>query len=234
MLRLLPVAALACAAVPAPAPAAAWQRPVPGEVARAFALSAGPFAAGQHRGADLAAAPGTHVRAACSGTVVFAGRVPGQDGRVVSQRCGHRRVTYLPLASVAARRGRLVLAGAPVGTVGTGHGGLHLGVRREGRRFGYVDPMALLRRGRVLPTALRIPRVGPPGRPPRGPRGPARPRPRPVAAPPAGLAPLPAWVGLGLLLAGTGGLRTVARRRSMPSRGRRPVSAIASCDPPRP
>src|SRR4051812_9401245 len=88
---------------------AAWQRPVPGAVARPFAYSpSAPFRARQHRGAALAARLGTRVRAACAGEVVTArlgapgasagaGAPPGAG--VVTLRCGRWRVTALPLAS---------------------------------------------------------------------------------------------------------------------------------------
>ncbi|HTE59319.1 MAG TPA: peptidoglycan DD-metalloendopeptidase family protein [Solirubrobacteraceae bacterium] len=102
-----------------------------------------PFARGAHRGADLAARPGTPIRSACGGTVIHAGPVARQ-GRVVSVQCGGRRVSYLPLATVAVRAGATVGAGAPIGIVAAGHGGLHVGVRREADRFGYEDPLALL------------------------------------------------------------------------------------------
>ena len=89
-----------------------WRRPVPGAVARPFAYGANPFRAGWHRGVDLAAPPGSPVRAACSGVVVTAR--PG----VVTLRCGPWRVTHLPLASHAVAVGDAVRAGRVVGTVG--------------------------------------------------------------------------------------------------------------------
>src|SRR4051794_38840121 len=119
---------------------AAWQRPVPGAVARPFAYSpSAPFRAGEHRGADLAARPGTRVRAACSGEVVTAqlgaarasaGAVGTTGPGVVTLLCGRWRVTALPLGSLAVRVGRHVRAGAPIGSVGsmTRHTRLHLGV----------------------------------------------------------------------------------------------------------
>ena len=109
-------------------------------MARPFAYGADPFRAGWHRGADFAAAPGARVGAACSGRVVWAGR------DVVTVRCGSYRVTHLPLASVAVAGGARVRAGARIGTVGRSreHAGLHVGVRRAGDRFGYVDPVPLL------------------------------------------------------------------------------------------
>src|SRR5690242_2909643 len=101
--------------------------PVPGEVARGFAYAGDPFAAGHHRGLDLAAAPGAAVRAACGGRVAFAGRA-GDNGRAVTIRCGRFDVTHLPLAGLAIRAGMTVPPGARIGTVGRarGHAGLHL------------------------------------------------------------------------------------------------------------
>src|SRR5918997_748938 len=58
------------------AAARAWQRPVDGPLLRPFSVGPDRFAAGQHRGVDLAAAPATRVRAACGGRGGFAGRAP--------------------------------------------------------------------------------------------------------------------------------------------------------------
>ena len=67
------VIAAACLAAPASADAV-WTRPVPGRVVRPFEPPRTRYGPG-HLGVDLAAAPGTRVRAAGSGTVVFAGAV---------------------------------------------------------------------------------------------------------------------------------------------------------------
>ena len=76
----------------------AWQRPVPGEVARPFTFArSAPFRAGAHRGIDLRARVGSRARAACAGVVAAAGP------RVVTLRCGPWRVTALPLSSVFVR-----------------------------------------------------------------------------------------------------------------------------------
>jgi murein DD-endopeptidase MepM/ murein hydrolase activator NlpD len=230
-------------AVPSTALAERWLRPVPGEVARSFDYArTAPFARGAHRGADLAAPPGATVRAACGGRVVHAGPVAGSDA-VVSVRCGARRVSYLPLAAVSVRAGASVRAGSPLGTVAAGHGGLHVGVRREADPFGYEDPLALLpapplpaapvvvpgRRPRwPRPRRIHPPRPlhRPPARAPtrrlaprrfRVPRAPAprgtAPVTRPVAPPPRGVAPWPVWLGLALLLCGAAGSGTIAVRR---------------------
>src|SRR3954471_23028247 len=123
--------------------------PLPGPVVRSFSYSpARPFVAGAHRGVDMRGAAGAVVRAACSGRVAWA------SGTVVTLRCGAWRVSLLPLATISVRAGSRVRAGARVGTLGhaPGHTGLHLGVRRAGDPFGYVDPEPML---------ARRPRVGP-------------------------------------------------------------------------
>jgi hypothetical protein len=167
--------------------AAAWRPPVPGPVTRAFDLGADPFEAGRHRGVDLAAPPGATVRAPCAGAVAFAGSV-GTSGRVVTLLCGPWRVTHMPLATIAVRAGSTVAPGAPLGTVAAArdHAGLHLGVRRDGTRFGYADPMRFLGAPDVpaIPPLGRAPR---PARPPRStpprPHAPRPPAPRSVPAP---------------------------------------------------
>jgi murein DD-endopeptidase MepM/ murein hydrolase activator NlpD len=197
-------------------------------VARSFSyLRAAPFAAGAHRGADLRAAPGARVRAACGGRVVHAGPVAGRAS-VVSTSCAGRRVSYLPLATVTVRAGRIVRAGTPLGTLAAGHGGLHVGVRRESDPFGYEDPLPFL--------GTAPPRTAPPRSPlPQAPRhAPAPPTPltpRPQAAPrPAarpGPAPWPVWAGLAALLAGAAGSGTATLRRRTRARARRPAMAAA-------
>jgi hypothetical protein len=222
--------------------AARWRAPVAGPVARAFDLGADPFEAGRHRGADFAAAPGAPVRAACAGRVEVARRV-GASGRVVTVLCGRWRASVMPLAQVAVRAGDAVTRGERVGTaaVSARHRGIHFGVRRDGDRFGYVDPLRFLARGS---DRLPPPMVGPPPRrtpPPARPAGPAAPAPRTAPAPriaganapalrsaPAAagssplrargeraLAPWPVWAGLALLLSGAvgGGVAGRARRR---------------------
>ena len=123
-------------------------------VLTAFRPPADRFGAG-HRGVDLAAQPGSDVRAAGSGRVVFAGALAGR-GVVSIEHAGGLRTTYEPVtASVAA--GATVLPGQRVGEVEPGHPGcapascLHWGARLPDRT--YLDPMSLLApwRVRLLP-----------------------------------------------------------------------------------
>ena len=187
----------ATAAWPPPAAAATWTPPVPGQPTHLFALGPDPFARGQHRGVDLDAPLGARVRSACGGRALFAGRVAGTG--TVSVRCGPWRVTYAPLERIAVRAGAMVGPGRTLGRLG--QAGLHFGIRREGRRFGYVDPLRFLGGQRRAP---------PPAVPVRLPRRALRPRPSGHPAPPApGLAPWPVWFGLGLLLTGLAGTGTL-------------------------
>jgi hypothetical protein len=227
------VALLAPLIAAPPSASAAWSRPVDAPVSRGFSVGPNPYAGGQHRGADFVASRGAVVRAPCAGRVVVAGRV-GSSGGVVTVLCGRWRVTVLPLATISARRGQSVRARTRLGTLAPSHdhAGLHLGVRRDGARFGYVDPLRFLG-----PT----PRAAPPplGRAPRAPRlspPSVLPRTRPISqarpladvslahrlATPAwraraarkALAPWPAWAGLALVLAGLGARCEVRRRRA--------------------
>ena len=135
--------------------------PVPGEPTRGFDPGR-PFEGGRHRGVDLAAAPGTPVRAACTGPVAFAGRI-GEDG-IVTLRCGRWRVTHMPLATIEARG--FARRGAVIGTVAPSraHAGLHLGVRRDGDAVRVRRPAAVpgpavaaARAGAAAATADRPP-----------------------------------------------------------------------------
>jgi peptidase M23-like protein len=196
-MRSLLLAFALLAGLAAPADAASWRRPVPGPLARPFAYGPDPFRAGWHRGIDLSARAGAVVRAACAGRVATAR--PG----LVTLRCGRWRVTHLPVATLAVRRGELVAAGRAIGTLGTaaGHAGLHLGVRRAGDRFGYVDPLPFFGTsrpgappvgpGRIRPPAT-VPRIGPAPAPRSAPAPRAGPEPAPRSAPAPRAGPEPA------------------------------------------
>jgi murein DD-endopeptidase MepM/ murein hydrolase activator NlpD len=216
---------LLVAAPVAPAGAAPWREPVSGPVIRPFARGATPYAAGAHRGVDLAARPGAAVRAACAGRVRFAGRTP--RGPAVTIRCGGLDASHLGLARLVVRAGAPIRRGAVLGTVAArGEDGgpphVHLGARR-GRR--YIDPLPLLDR----PVARPAPPLAPPPRRPAS-RPPASPRPVPPIRPePARRAPLAAWAGAALLaLAVPAGLVRRRARRRLPGRHAEAVAALST------
>jgi murein DD-endopeptidase MepM/ murein hydrolase activator NlpD len=147
------------AALAAPAEAA-WLWPVRGEVITQYRNGSDPYAGGQHRGIDIAAAVGTPVGAAAGGEVRFAGTA-GSSGLTVSVRTGDGYDTsYLHLSSIAVRAGERVAGGERLGAVGTTgersatapH--LHFGVREAGTRYAYVDPLSLLPPTAAPPTPL--------------------------------------------------------------------------------
>lgn len=142
------VLALLLILLPVPAPSYGW--PVsPPQVVRRFDPPPQPWLAG-HRGVDLAAAPAAEVRAAGSGTVIFAGAVAGR-GVVSIAHPGGLRTTYEPVTATVAV-GAQVARGDPIGVLDAGHPGcpvtacLHWGLRRDDA---YLDPLALLGLGRV-------------------------------------------------------------------------------------
>jgi Peptidase family M23 len=173
---------------PGPPLRADWRWPLHGPVVGHFRVTPrAPFARGQRRGIDLAAAPGSAVRAACAGRVTFRGALP-RLGLAISVRCGALVATYLRLGTVVVRRGAVVAPGQPLGTLGPA-GALRLGARRAADRRGYLDPLTLL--GDPTPPSLGPAPLPRRSRRPRGPR-PGRPRPaRPRPLPPPPPRPLP-------------------------------------------
>ena len=163
----------------AAAPARAdWVWPVEGEVITPYLNGDDPYAAGQHRGIDIAAAIGTTVVAAAGGEVRFAGTA-GSSGITVSIRTadGLFDTSYLHLSATAVRKGQRVATGEAVGAVGTtgvrsaARPHLHFGLRDAGTRHAYHDPLTFL-----PPPAL----------------APQRPRPTPAPSPvPEPLTPEP-------------------------------------------
>ncbi len=148
------------AAEPGPGRGRVW--PVGGRsgLLRRFDPPASRWAAG-HRGVDLAAAPGTVVRAAAPGVVTFAGQVAGRPVVVVTHPGSGTpplRTTYLPVAG-STPVGTGVAAGDPIGTVTAESGHcpvdcLHWGLLRGDR---YLDPLALLGSGRARLLPLGLP-----------------------------------------------------------------------------
>ena len=141
MLFAVVLASSFCA--PAHASEPVWVRPVDGVVVKPFVAPKTRFGPG-HLGVHLRAGPGTPVRAAGDGAVVFAGKVAYSRHIVVRHRNGWR-TTYSFVASMRVRTGERVRAGEVIGTTG-GRGPDHDGtVLHLGLRIGetYVDPMQL-------------------------------------------------------------------------------------------
>ncbi|MFI5845490.1 murein hydrolase activator EnvC family protein [Catenuloplanes sp. NPDC051500] len=132
-----------------------WPLDGPSPVLRRFDPPPQPWLPG-HRGVDLGAEPGSTVRAAGDGTVVFAGMV-ADHGVVSIEHPGGLRTTYQPV-HIGIAAGRKTSAGTPLGTLATGHSGcpaaacLHWGLRHGSD---YLDPLLLLAlgRARLLPPA---------------------------------------------------------------------------------
>ena len=130
----------------------AFRLPVPGppDVVQPFRAPSHRYGPG-HRGADLRAEPGTVVRAAGAGTVVFAGRLVDR-GVVSVEHASGLRTTYEPV-NATVRAGSFVALGEVLGTVEPGHAGCApVSCLHWGARWGqdtYVDPMSLLQPLRV-------------------------------------------------------------------------------------
>lgn len=135
----------------------AWPWPLLGEVITPYKNGSDRFAAGQHRGLDIAAPAGTQVRAIVDGRVTFAGRLP-DGGVTVTVSSGSHLVSNLHLVSRAVARGDSIAAGQTIGAVGitgrrsTDQPHLHLSVRRASDRT-YLDPMSMLGPQRVAKAA---------------------------------------------------------------------------------
>jgi hypothetical protein len=183
MRRLLPAAILA-ALVLAPA-AGAWSWPCDGAVVRPFATTTDPYAAGQHRGIDVAGATGADVRAPAAGEVTFAGTVAGNGRSLTILTAAGYSVTLTHLGSIGPKKGDAVAEDAVVGTIGPSGDAevdrpyVHLGIRVASDPDGYVDPAGLLpARSAAPPAAPRVP--APPAPPHAQAPGPA---PAPVPVP---------------------------------------------------
>lgn len=130
----------------------AWSWPVQGPVLQQFSYDeAHPYAAGQHRGVDIAAsATGESVVAPAAGTVSFAGTVPTNGKSVTIQTADGYSVTLTHLGTIAVANGATVAERDSVGTVGPSGTPevegpyVHLGIRLTDDQNGYVDPLTLL------------------------------------------------------------------------------------------
>ncbi len=184
-LVLLPVllATLVCAP-----PALAWTWPQDGPVLQPFVLGGDPYAAGQHRGIDVAGPAGAPVRAPTAGTVSFAGTVPSGGRTVTIQTADGFAVTLLHLGSLGVVRGATVAEGASVGTLTSGGDADHavpyvqMGVRIAADPQGYLDPLLF------LPARVQTDASGASGEEPAAEPVEAAPADPPVSVPTAGAA----------------------------------------------
>lgn len=198
VVALLPVLIAFQAGAP---PALAWTWPVDGPVLRPFVLGDDPYAARQHRGADIGAPSGAPVRAPVSGEVSFAGTVPGGGRTVTLRTADGYSVTLVHLGSIAVGRAAPVAEGAVVGSVGPSGDAehaepyVHLGVRLTADPNGYLDPLSFLPVRQAPPPATPVPPAEeapePPAQQPPVPTAPGTPAPEPVAPPPAPAASVP-------------------------------------------
>jgi len=142
----------------------AWTWPIEGSVVRAFVLGDDPYAAGQHRGIDVAAVVGASVQAPIDGLVSFRGFVPSGGLTLTIETDEGYSVTLQQLAAIGVVKGARVVEGATIGTVGasidaaTTRPHVHLGIRTSSDRHGYIDPLTFLAepgRGAGTPDALR-------------------------------------------------------------------------------
>ena len=150
MHRLLVIALAGLAALVVSGSAGAWSWPADGDVLRPFALGGDAYAAGQHRGIDVAGAEGSPVRSPASGTVSFAGTLPTYGRGVTILTADGYAVTLVHLGSIGVAKGDTATEGAPIGSMGSSGDPehdvptVHLGIRVETQGEGYVDPLGLL------------------------------------------------------------------------------------------
>ena len=174
MRRRFVVLAVLAVLVLAPS-ASAWTWPLHGDVLRPYSLGPDAYAAGQHRGLDVAGDAGEPVRAPASGVVSFAGVVPSSGRTVTIQLAGYA-VSLTHLGEIGVEKGATVSEGDAVGVAG-GSGEVewpapyvHLGIRVSAAADGYLDPASLLPPRHVAP-------------PPTAPAPVVAPAPAPVVAP---------------------------------------------------
>ena len=126
-----------------------WAWPADGAVLRGFSVSSDPYAAGQHRGIDVALGSSGSVRAPASGEVSFAGPVPTHGLTVTIVTRDGYRASLTHLGTLRVRKGASVREGDPIADAGpTGEPEhatpyVHLGIR-VGDAETYVDPLELL------------------------------------------------------------------------------------------
>ena len=164
---LLAAAAWALGSV---SPAWAWAWPADGAVLRSFSLGSDAYAAGQHRGIDIALGDATTIRAPASGQVSFAGSVPTHGITVTIVTGDGSRVSLTHVGTLRVRKGAVVAEGDPIADPGTTVS-RSTGCRTFISGSGSARPRPTsthsncFRRG-LLPVLLRHPRRRPPQSPP--------------------------------------------------------------------
>ena len=150
MHRLLLLGATSLLALALSGPAAAWSWPADGDVLRPFTLGSNAYAAGQHRGIDVAGPEGSSIHAPASGTVSFAGSLPTHGRSLTILTSDGYAVTLVHLGSIEVGKGDAVTEGSSVATMGSSGepehavASVHMGVRVASQEEGYVDPLGLL------------------------------------------------------------------------------------------
>jgi hypothetical protein len=134
-------------AEPVPASRVDYEPPVDAPIVDPFRPPADPYSAG-NRGVDYSTQPGTSVRSAAPGEVVFAGPVGGSLHVVVLHADGIR-TSYSFLRSTSVHRGDVVEQGQEVGTAAER---LHFGARAGDA---YIDPTLLFSDG--APNVYLVP-----------------------------------------------------------------------------
>ena len=175
-------------AMSASSSALAWTWPADGPVLRGFSVSSDTYAAGQHRGIDIALGESRVIRAPASGQVSFAGQVPTHGLTVTIATSDGYKASLTHLGTLRIRKGASVTEGDPIADLGpTGEAEhdvayLYLGIR-VGAAEAYVDPLELLppRSAPNPPPAPPAPPASSP--PPASASPPAAEQPAPTAAP---------------------------------------------------
>jgi len=122
--------------------------PLPRELATVSSAFGDPRGRSSHQGLDIAAPPGTPVRATADGVVIFAGRSDSYGRLVVLDHGGGWETRYAHLHRIGVREGDRVRRGREIGTVGrSGNASgahLHYEVHRHGVA---IDPQPTLTGG---------------------------------------------------------------------------------------
>ena len=187
---LLATVGLALAALAVPSSALAWAWPADGAVLREFSVGNDEYAAGQHRGIDVAVGGSGSVRAPVSGEVTFAGQVPTHGLTVTIATADGFKASLTHVGRITVKRGTyvnegdVVAEGGPSGEPEHDTPYVHLGVRM-GADEKYVDPASLLPARAAAPPPAPAPAPAPTPSPvPSPPPAPSPPPPPPAAAQP--------------------------------------------------